>query len=98
VGAAHDQCDPWCWRYGLAFKGSVSQAIGDHCDGILAAHANPALRLLPEWTQWCIEQSRLDGDAAAQSREAARSAAAGLVDEDDGPIPEDDTAPFRRPE
>ena len=66
--------------------------------GYFADYANPALRLLPEWTQWCIEQSRLDGDAAAQSRKAARSAAAALVDEDDGPVPEDDKTPFRRHE
>jgi hypothetical protein len=26
-------------------------------DGYLPDHANEALRLLPEWTQWCIEQS-----------------------------------------
>jgi hypothetical protein len=64
-----------------------------------ADHANPALRLLPEWTQWCIERTGLDGDAAARSREAARSAASALVhDEDDEPATEDDKAPFRRQE
>jgi hypothetical protein len=64
-----------------------------------ADHANPALRLLPEWTQWCIERTGLDGDAAARSREAARSAASALVhDEDDEPTTEDDKAPFRRQE
>ena len=62
-------------------------------------YANAALRLLPEWTEWCIEQSVLDGDAAARSREAARSAASVLVDdEDDEPAAEDDKAPFRRHE
>jgi hypothetical protein len=62
-----------------------------------ADYANPALRLLPEWTQWCIERTGLDGDAAARSREAARSAASALVhDEDDEPAAEeDDKAPFR---
>jgi hypothetical protein len=43
--------------------------------GYFADYANPALRLLPEWTEWCIEQIELDGDAAARSREAASSAA-----------------------
>ena len=37
-------------------------------DGYLAEHANAALRLLPEWTQWCIEQSGLTRDLAARSR------------------------------
>ncbi len=62
-------------------------------------HANLALRLLPEWTQWCIQRTGLDGDAAALSREAARSAASAPVhDEDDEPAAEDDKAPFRRQE
>ncbi len=66
-------------------------------EGYFADYANPALRLLPEWTQWCIEQSGLTGDAAARSSEAARSAASVLVDgEDDESAPEDDEAPFRR--
>ena len=64
-----------------------------------AGYANPALRLLPEWTEWCIERTGLGGDAAARSREAARSAASALVqDEDDEPAVEDDEAPFRRQE
>jgi hypothetical protein len=68
-------------------------------DGYLAANANAALRLLPEWTEWCIERSGLDGDAADRSREAARSAASELVDdEDDKPVTEADTMPFRRRE
>jgi hypothetical protein len=68
-------------------------------DAYLPDYANAALRLLPEWTQWCIEQSGLDGDAAARSRQAARSAASELVDDKDRkPVTEDDTTPFRRPE
>jgi hypothetical protein len=64
-----------------------------------ADYANPALQLLPEWTQWCIERTGLDGDAAARSREAAHSAASALVhDEHDEPAAEDDEAPFRRQE
>lgn len=59
--------------------------------------ANAALRLLPEWTDWCIEHSGLDDDLAGRSREAARSAASKLVDKDDRPASDDD-APFRRQE
>jgi hypothetical protein len=67
-------------------------------EGYFADYANAALRLLPEWTEWCIEQSGLDGDAAG-SREAARAAASVLADdEDDEPAAEDDDAPFRRHE
>jgi hypothetical protein len=35
-------------------------------EGYFADYANAALGLLPEWTEWCIEQSRLDGAAAAR--------------------------------
>jgi hypothetical protein len=69
-------------------------------------YANPALRLLPEWTEWCITRTALGGDAASRSREAARSAATALVGddgddsavEDDEPAADDDEAPFRRHE
>jgi hypothetical protein len=68
-------------------------------EGYFADYANPALRLLPEWTEWCIEQIGLDGDAAAQSRQAARFAASALVDDGDGePVAENSEAPFRRQE
>ena len=68
-------------------------------EGYFADYASPALRLLPEWTEWCIEQSGLSGDAAARSRKVARSAASELIDdEDDEPAAEDDEAPFRRHE
>lgn len=68
-------------------------------EGYFADFANLALRLLPDWTEWCIEQSGLDGDAAARSRKASRSVASARVDdEDDGPTPEEDEAPFRRQE
>ena len=68
-------------------------------ESYVADHANPALRLLPEWTQWCIERAGLDGDAAARSRQAARLAASALVhDEDDEPAAKNDNAPFRRQE
>jgi hypothetical protein len=35
-------------------------------------YARRAIRLLPEWTQWCAEQAGVDGDAAARSLAAAR--------------------------
>jgi hypothetical protein len=41
-------------------------------DGYFPGYANGALRLLPEWTQWCIGQSGLNGDFAARSRAAER--------------------------
>jgi hypothetical protein len=68
-------------------------------EGYYPDDANTALRLLPEWTQWCIEQTGLDGNAAGRSREAARSATSVLVgDEADEQVAEDDEAPFRRQE
>jgi hypothetical protein len=67
--------------------------------GYVADDANLALRLLPEWTQWCVGQSGLDDDHAARSREAVRSAASMLVDDEDkGMAADDDEAPFRRQE
>jgi hypothetical protein len=68
-------------------------------DGYLPGHANEALRLLPEWTQWCIEQSGLTGDLASRSRAAALTEAAALVDEEtNAPAAGRDEAPFRRQE
>ena len=62
-------------------------------------HANVALRLLPEWTQWCIEQSGLAGDLAARSRAAALTEAAALVDEEKNAPAVQRTEPlFRRQE
>ena len=68
-------------------------------DGYLAEHANAALRLLPRWTQWCIEQDGLDGELAARSHGAALTEAAALVDEETAArdtAPDD--GPFRRQE
>ena len=68
-------------------------------DGYLADHANAALRLLPEWTQWCIEQSGLTGDFAARSRAAALTEAASLVDDKArDPAANQNEPPFRRQE
>jgi hypothetical protein len=68
-------------------------------DGYIPGYANAALRLLPEWTQWCIEQSGLTGDLAARSRAAALTEAVALVDEETNAsaVPHDE-APFRRQE
>jgi hypothetical protein len=48
---------------------------------------------------WPVHPLLAFADAAARSRQAARSAALALVhDEDDEPAAEDDKAPFRRQE
>jgi hypothetical protein len=81
-------------------------------DGYLADYANQALQLLPEWTQWCLQRSGLDGEPATRSRAAARLAASNLVDgQQDEPAAGDseagdseaergggDEEPFRRQE
>jgi hypothetical protein len=68
-------------------------------DGYYPDHANAALRLLPEWTQWCIEQTGLTGDFAARSRAAALTEAASLVDDEArDPAARQNEPPFRRQE
>ncbi len=68
-------------------------------DGYFPDHANAALRLLPEWTQWCIGQSGLTGDFAARARAAALTEAVALVDEEThDPAAERNETPFRRQE
>ena len=67
-------------------------------DAYFTDDANAALRLLPEWTQWCIGQSGLNGDFAARSRAAALTEAAALVDETHESAAEQNEAPFRRQE
>jgi hypothetical protein len=68
-------------------------------EGYIPGYANAALRLLPEWTQWCIGQSGLNGDLAARSRAAALTEAAALVDEEtNASAAGRDEAPFRRQE
>src|SRR6202012_2120803 len=62
-------------------------------------YASAALRLLPEWTQWCIGQSGLTGDFAARSRAAALTAAAAPVGKTTSAlVTEKDEEPFRRQE
>jgi hypothetical protein len=68
-------------------------------EGYFPDYANAALRLLPEWTQWCIEQSGLTGEFAARARAATLTEATALVDEETHhPAAERDEAPFRRQE
>ena len=68
-------------------------------DGYFPGYANAALRMLPEWTQWCIEQSGLTGNFAARSRAAALTEAAALAGEEThDPAAERNEAPFRRQE
>ena len=65
----------------------------------LADYSNSALRLLPEWTEWCIERTGLNGDAADRSGQAASSEASALVrDQDAEPTAADEKVPFRRQE
>ena len=68
-------------------------------DAYFPNHANVALRLLPEWTHWCIEQSGLSADLAARSRAAALAEAIALVDEEQhAPAAQQNEPPFRRQE
>ena len=72
-------------------------------DAYQTDYANAALRLLPEWTQWCIEQNGLTGnmagDLAARSRAAALTESIHLVDEATyAPPAAQDEPPFRRQE
>ena len=68
-------------------------------DAYFPDHANVALRLLPEWTQWCIEQGGLSADLAARSRAAALTEAIALVGEEKhAPAAQQNEPPFRRHE
>ena len=76
-------------------------------EGYFPDYANAALRLLPEWTQWCIGQSGLTADFAARSRAAALTEAAALLDQEThdpvdqethDPAAERTEAPLRRQE
>jgi hypothetical protein len=68
-------------------------------EGYFPDDANAALRLLPEWTQWCIGQSGLTGNFAARSRPAALTEAAALLDEGKHDLAvARNEAPFRRQE
>jgi hypothetical protein len=55
-------------------------------DGYREEYADAALRLLPDWVEWCIERSGLDDAAANRSREAGRQAIATDTDVDGQPF------------
>jgi hypothetical protein len=55
-------------------------------NGYREEYADAALRLLPDWVEWCIERSGLDEAAADRSREAARQAIATDTDVDGEPF------------
>jgi hypothetical protein len=61
----------------------------------LADDANQAVRLLPEWTQWCIDTTGLTGPAAERALQTAAAEAANLVEGTYKPGGVDDTEPFR---
>ena len=55
-------------------------------NGYREEYADAALRLLPDWVEWCIERSGLDEAAADRPREAARRAIATAADIDGEPF------------
>jgi hypothetical protein len=68
-------------------------------DGYLAEHANEALAVLPDWTQWCLTQSDPGPELAARALDTANTEAAELVTDDERtPDDPDEKAPFRRGE
>ncbi len=66
-------------------------------DDFLPDEGNAVLRMLPDWVQWCIDQTGLAGDAASHALKAASAQAANPLTEDYTPS-NNDHAPFRRPE
>lgn len=68
-------------------------------EGYSPDYANAALCLLPEWAQWCIGQSGLNGEFAARACATALTEAAALVDgQARDRAAERNKAPFRRQE
>jgi hypothetical protein len=49
-------------------------------DGYREDYADAALRLLPDWVEWCIERGGLGEAAADEAREAASRALATAAD------------------
>jgi hypothetical protein len=65
-------------------------------DKYFSDHANQALRVFPEWTQWCIDRTGLTGPAAERAHEAAAVEAGDLRDDAAyKPSRRDDSEPFR---
>lgn len=67
-------------------------------DGYFPDSANQALELLPDWVQWCIEQSGITGNAAAQALAAARAEASRLATAGGDYSKDDQDRPYRRQE
>jgi hypothetical protein len=69
-------------------------------DDFLPDEGNAVLQMLPDWVQWCIDQTGLADDAANRALKAASAEAANPLTEDYTPalLDKDDRAPFRRPE
>ena len=66
--------------------------------GYEPSYANRAIRLLPEWTQWCAQQSGIPENLAEASVAMARSAADALDTQDAAEFGPMDTTPFRHQE
>lgn len=63
------------------------------------SYANRAIRLLPEWTQWCAEQSGIPENLAEPAVAIARTAANALDKQDAAELADPtDTTPFRHRE
>jgi hypothetical protein len=67
-------------------------------DGYEPDYANAALRLLPEWTQWCLTRRPISPEAATRSREAASAQAALLIEENYVANLDEERNPFARQE
>jgi hypothetical protein len=67
-------------------------------EGLEPDLANLALRLLPDWTQWCLTRRPVDPEAAARSLAAARVQAAIVVDDHYIVGSEEEQDPFTRRE
>lgn len=66
-------------------------------DKFFAEQANPAMRLFPEWTQWCIDRTGLADPAAERALQEAAAEASYLMDDatDKSPRRLADDEPFR---
>lgn len=74
----------------------TAHSIGN---GYEPAYANRAIRLLPEWTQWCAQQSGLPQNLAEPAVATARTAADALDKQDAEELARPtDTTPFRHRE
>lgn len=103
TGAARTLASEWGLHNGAdgrLFYASSPHRIEMTAEMIRHTHdadcAGPAVALLPEWAQWCLEQNGVDGEFAARSIAVAKSAAAVPVGETGSG--RDEEYAFRRPE